>query len=160
MFFVRIIILIFFLCSVFNNSFGENLLKLKSDVRPEQIAMDIKLIKKIVPEEYLQKIEEVRSRIIKYIDHKKRVCRGEFSTVILSNKNILDGSEAGIKRESLTENERKLCFRELKSLQIELIENMFIVRKKYLSFLHLQQLEELDSYRKKAIEKISRSFSH
>ncbi len=126
----------------------------------KRIHSELKEIKQLKPEEYFQRIDTYRTHLEKYIEHKKRVCEGEFSTIILAG-----GEKAerlpNPRRSSnkLTREERKLCFRELKALQITFINNMFLSRKKYLDYLHQDRIGQLQKARENAIKSLNRSFS-
>ncbi|MEI8347504.1 MAG: hypothetical protein WCG27_08550, partial [Pseudomonadota bacterium] len=97
----------------------------------------------------------LRISVEKYIDHKKRVCNGEFSTIILNEA----GEEQSTKPEkALSPEERKLCFREMKAMQISYINNMFSARKRYLDFLHALRIEELTKVRDRTIKSLQSSF--
>jgi hypothetical protein len=59
----------------------------------------------------------------------------------------------------LSREERKLCFRELKALQVTFINNMYSARKRYLDFLHAKRVEELEQAREKSIKSLQDSFN-
>ena len=124
------------------------------------IRLELDKIKDIEPEVYFKNIDSYRSNIEKYIDHKKRVCNGEFSSFVLSSSNEaqINTSKDRIKNK-LSGAEKKLCFRELKALQITMINNMFIARKRYLTYLHDLRLDELAKARDKIISSLQQSFS-
>ena len=122
----------------------------------KRIHQELEAIKTLNPGEYFSKIDVYRTHLEKYIDHKKRVCEGEFSTIILSGNSQGDSPKPSRK---LTTEERKLCFRELKALQITYINNMFIARKKYLDNLHNKRIDELQSAKDNAIKNLNSSFS-
>ena len=92
------------------------------------------------------------------IEHKKRVCRGEFSTVILAEGVLPAKSKEEKPLNKLSRKEREVCFREMKSIQLSFIENMFGARKRYLDFLHQLRLKELDKAHKQALEELKSSF--
>lgn len=126
----------------------------------EWITKELDKIKDIQPVNYFREIDSHRGNIEKYIDHKKRVCNGEFSTFVLTNlnKGKSDKDNKGL-RNKLSKTERKLCFRELKAIQVTMINNMFLARKKYLTYLHETRLKELSDTRNRLIENLHKSFN-
>lgn len=129
-----------------------------AEVDIKKIKLEISLIKEIGPDTYLEKIKEIRKSIDHYIEYKTRVCKGEFSSVVFAgNDNLLDeGTET--QKIKLTKDEKKACLRELQFLQLDLIENIFIARKKYLTFLHVNKLNELEKFHKQLVKKLKRKF--
>lgn len=115
----------------------------------------LKKLKDVAPENYVIEVDNYRKDLEKYFDQKKRVCEGEFSTVIFDG--IKDGDEEK-KPVKLKPEERKLCFRELKALQLTFINNMFVARKKYLEFLHKERLKDLEVARENAVKSLQGSF--
>ncbi len=121
----------------------------------DQVSRKIDEVKDLKPEEYIQKVNSYRDVIEKYIDHKKRVCSGEFSTIILSNL----GTQVDSNRIHLNNEERELCFRELKALQINFVNNMYVARRKFLDANHEKRVEELSKAREEALGSINATFS-
>jgi hypothetical protein len=124
----------------------------------KRVHEDLNNIKALAPENYFQKIDNYRTDLEKYIDHKKRVCEGEFSTVILNPTQSKNSKSLSDKRTKLSKEERKLCFRELKALQITFINNMYLARKKYLDYLHQKRIKELEDTRLEAVKSLRASF--
>lgn len=122
----------------------------------DQVSRKIEEVKSLPPKEYLSKINSYRDVVEEYINHKKRVCSGEFSTIILGSKG-LNAEET--KKIRLSPEERELCFRELKALQINFVNNMFAARKKYLEYVHEKRIEELSKAREEALGSIHSTFS-
>lgn len=122
----------------------------------QNIRAKLETIKNLSPKNYFKEVDKYRAAIEKYIEHKKMVCNGEFSTIILSEdqKPVLSK-----KRKKLSKEERGLCFREMKALQITFVNNMFIARKGYLDYLHKLRIEELTGDREKTIKSIQNSFA-
>lgn len=93
---------------------------------------------------YFSDIDKFRIEIEQFLDHKTRVCRGEFSTIILKeNKEI--------KKTKLSKEEKKLCFKELKAIYITYLNHMYVARKNYMDYEHEKRLNELLVIRDKAI---------
>lgn len=119
----------------------------------KRIHKSLEELKTLKPEDYFNNVDNYRIELEKFFDQKKRVCEGEFSTVILSESNSQEKKPVKLKPE-----ERKLCFRELKALQLTFINNLFQARKKYLSFLHKKRIKELETARENAVKSLQRSF--
>ncbi|MCP4912209.1 MAG: hypothetical protein GY909_03740 [Oligoflexia bacterium] len=127
----------------------------------KKVKQQLNAIKKLPPENYFKEVDTYRLALEKYMENKKRVCEGEFSTVILENDTVNDQSaiDNAKKGNKLSREERKLCFRELKALQVTFINNMFIARKNYLDHLHNKRIDQLKVAREDAIKNIQMSFS-
>mgnify|MGYP005652435945 CR=1 FL=1 len=129
-----------------------------TEVDIKKIKLEISLIKEIKPDAYLEKIKDIRQSIDQYIEYKTRVCKGEFSAVVfIGNENLAD-ERPETQKIKLTQDEKKACLRELQFLQLDLIENIFIARKKYLTFLHVNKLNELEKFHKQLVQKLKRKF--
>jgi hypothetical protein len=121
----------------------------------KKIQKEIEEVKQLSADKFFKNIDRYRESIEKYFDHKKRVCNGEFSTIILT-----EGVESkNTKVNKLSIEERKLCFREMKALQTTYINYMFLARKRYLDFLHERRIAELMEARKQAIDSLQSSFT-
>lgn len=118
-----------------------------------EIQREVEKLATLEAEKYNQAIDGIRESLEKYIDNKKRVCNGEFSTVIIQN-----ASEQSEPPHKLTREEKKLCFRELKAFQVTFINNMYLARKKYLDHLHAKRLEELSKAREEAVKSVQAGF--
>ena len=118
-----------------------------------EIQKEVESLAKLEADNYYQAIDGVRERIEKYIDNKKRVCNGEFSTVIIQN-----ASEKSAPPHKLSREEKKLCFRELKAFQVTFINNMYLARKNYLDYLHQRRLEDLSKAREEAVKSVQAGF--
>jgi len=120
----------------------------------ERIKKELGEIINIQPEKYVSEVDQYREIIEKFIEHKKRVCSGEFSTMVLQTSGLAVPQE----RKKLGRAERKLCYREIKAFQITFINNMFQARKKYLNFLHTQRLQELEDSKTRVIKSLRAKF--
>lgn len=118
-----------------------------------EIQREVESLAKLDASKYHQSIDGIRQSLEKYIDNKKRVCNGEFSTVIIQNS-----AEKTEPPHKLTRDEKKLCFRELKAFQITFLNNMYLARKNYLDFLHQKRLEELTLAREEAVKSVQAGF--
>jgi hypothetical protein len=118
------------------------------------ITQSLEEIKNLTPDKYLSEIEQVRANLEKFIQNKKRVCNGEFSSVILYGTDPVT-SEKKIK---LGPEERKACLGEVRNIQIKFIENLFLARKKYLQYLHDIEVKKMESIKEESIKKVKYSF--
>ncbi|MBT3583444.1 MAG: hypothetical protein HN509_00945 [Halobacteriovoraceae bacterium] len=150
-------ILIFLLA--FSNSYSqEKKVKETPFEYTKRFHSEVEEIKSLEADVYEEKIDYFRSSIEKYIEHKRRVCNGEFSTMVLSEKKVkLDGTKKN--KNKLSHEERKLCFREMKALQITFINNMFLARKRYLDHLHQLRVSELGAAREQSIKSVQKAFT-
>lgn len=125
----------------------------------KKIYQELEDIKKIEPDKYANSIDDFRTGLEKYIDHKKRVCEGEFSFIILNDRNADLTNPNNKRKNKLSKEEQALCFRELKALQITFINNMYVARKKYLDYLHGKRIGELQNTRDRALKDLNRQFN-
>jgi hypothetical protein len=123
----------------------------------KQINTKLAELGQLAAAQYRSEVDNYRSDIEKYILHKKRVCRGEFSTVILNSNSGTPNVTPP--RRKLSLKERKLCFREMKAIQITYINSMFQARKRYMDFLHQRRLKELSDSRELALKELQKCFN-
>ena len=88
----------------------------------EEVKESITKIKTLKPEEYLHNIDSFRTSIDRFVRYKRRVCNGEFSSLVLENGETVKGD-----KKRLTEEE-KLFVLELKQIQEDFIKNIFEAR--------------------------------
>jgi hypothetical protein len=106
------------------------------------------------PTVYLTQIDSFRLDMERYFEHKKRVCEGDFSAVILGTAETESRTVQRLSRE-----EKQLCYKELKALHVTYINNLFQAREKFLADLHKKRLEELKQARVKSLSEIEASSS-
>lgn len=120
-------------------------------------------VKSLTPDEFLQNMNSVRQELELYLEHKRGVCNGEYSTMILEDdlgKQRLSNTELDKKEVyNLTKNERDLCFGELKAIQVTYINNLFVARTRLLEFVYKKRMDELSKARASAIESIQDTFN-
>ena len=119
----------------------------------KEIHTKISELTRVQPSSYQARVYELKSELERFFSHKKKVCNGEFSSVILTDSLEEGGSN------KLTKEEKELCFRELKALQTTFINNLFIARKNYLQWGHDKNLSDLNEERVKAILSLKESFA-
>ena len=122
----------------------------------KQVTQLIENLKGLSPKEYTLKIEDVRDNLERYIENKKGVCKGDFSTVVLSRGEQESSNKKSVK---LSKEEREVCFRELKQIQQTYIESLFEVKKRYLVYLHELRLNELEVAKEEAIKELMKTFN-
>jgi len=125
----------------------------------KQINMKLEDLKNLAADKYRLKVDQSRELIELYIDHKKRACRGEFSTVVLNGGEASSRKNLTPSRRKLSTKEKKLCFREMKAIQTTYINNMFQARKRFLEYLHQKRIGELSKARELALQELQRGFS-
>lgn len=114
-------------------------------------------LKNLKPEEFDKKIDDYRNSIEKYIEKKKRVCNGEFTSIILSDTKTKPET-AGISKK-LSKVEKQLCFNELKAIYKTYINHLFLVRTRFLEFLNKKRIQELASIRDETLKSIDSTFN-
>ena len=119
----------------------------------DKVKNNITKIKTLKPENYLSSIDSFRKSIDRFIRYKRRVCNGEFSSLVLENGETVKGE-----KERLTEEEKVICFRELKSIQEEFIKNMFEARVKFLDHLHEKQILDLKKAKEELLKSLDKTF--
>ena len=113
----------------------------------QMIKDEVAKIKHIEPSAYFKEIDKYRTLIEKFIENKKMVCNGEFSTLVLSDSKI---TPFGDKRK-LSKQERDLCLREISLIQAQFINNSFIAKRNFLDYLHRQRVNELIEAKEKML---------
>lgn len=121
----------------------------------QKIRERLSQLESLSSDQYLLQIEGFRTDMERYFDHKKRVCNGEFSTVILSES----GSRANEQNNRLTADEKKLCFRELKAMQSTYLNSLYSARERYLDELHKNRKTDLQKARARALQELDASFA-
>ena len=128
-------------------------LKAFTDLGPEDYARQVRAaiedLKNLAPQDFVATAEKLFPLIEKYIERKKRVCQGEFSTIVLNGQEEENGQV-----QRLSPEEIKLCYQELKAMEVGYINNLFIARKRYLDYLHVLRIEELTRDRDAALKGI------
>ena len=112
-------------------------------------------LKNLSPEDFDKKIDDYRNAIEKYIEKKKRVCNGEFTTIILSESPTVSQEEA----KKLTKEDKQLCFNELKAIYKTYINHLFLVRTRFIEFLNEKRIKELAVIRDATLKSIDSTFN-
>lgn len=107
-------------------------------------------IEKADIELYPQKILEFRKAFDLFIDMKKKVCKGEYSTIIFQDK-LPSASEP---KKELSGDEKKNCTKELKLYQRDTILKLYQFRKAYLEYSHKKLMEELDLVKEQSLKNL------
>lgn len=155
---MKAIISLFLFFSVLNLSAQTQKLETETSFEyTNRVKKELNELENLKAEDYFQKADIYREIIEKYLDHKRRVCSGEFSTVVISAPNSTITNDSV--KTSLSKDEKRLCYRELKAIQITFINNMYLARKKYLDYLHETRINELSKAREEAVKSLNASFS-
>jgi hypothetical protein len=147
------IIILFFYISFNVSASPSKLAPLSNETNHDVVKNDLLKIKNLSPNEYISKIDKYRESIERFVGYKKRVCNGEFSSLV-----IKDGETLAGKKKRLSREERSLCFRELKGMQRNFIDNVFFARSKYLEYLHETQIKDLRQAKVDLIKSLDRNF--
>mgnify|MGYP003673966395 CR=1 FL=1 len=121
------------------------------------ILIKIKELESLKPEQFSQSVESLRGLLDRYFDNKKKVCNGEYSTMVLGDVGELGKTDDEGRK--LSKDERKVCFREMKSLQVNYINAIYAARKKYVLWLQEKQLDELAKVKDEAIKRLQTNFA-
>ncbi len=123
----------------------------------QEIQMRIRALESLKPEGYAQDVESLRAELDRYFENKKRVCNGEYSTMVLGD--VGESARSSEETRKLSKDERKVCFREMKNLQVSYINAVYEARRKYTLWLQEKQLEELTKVRDEAIKRLQTNFA-
>lgn len=115
----------------------------------EDIKKQIDALNKITPESYVEVINEKTKDIDEFLIKKQKVCLGEFSTIVLSDGGELNPGEA----KKLSDNEREICLKDLKRLQLSYINNLYRLKKSYIDYLYKERLKNLEVARQEELKK-------
>jgi hypothetical protein len=147
----KIIIILSLLFSLGSFAQIEDDIKNESDELKEKLSK----LRELEPDDYTNNIDSFRVSVEKYINYKRKVCSGEFSSIILDESS---SAKAEVKKKKLSKDEKRVCFAELKSLQIIFINNMFIARKKFLKSVYSRALNELEKSREASLKNLKKRF--
>lgn len=120
------------------------------------IEADIDMIKELTPEAYYNQVDSLRESIERFLVAKKKVCLGEYAPYILSS----GGDEKLPNKTKLEDKEKRQCFKDLRKMHSNYIENMYSARKGYLESSHKKRLEELARFRDQALTEIKKAYSN
>ena len=118
-----------------------------AEIKIEGVLQNIKLLE---AGDYLKNIGVKKETVEKYIDHKKRVCSGEFTSHILDESEMKEPIEYRV----LSKKDRIRCFKKVQAVQISLVENLYLARRKYLVSLHGERLLELEKIKENSVKEI------
>ena len=91
-----ILIFLFFSLEVFSSP--SELRPSMEGVNYDELKKNLLKIKNLKPDEYVTKIDKYRGSIERFVGYKKRVCNGEFSSLVLKGEETLKGQKKVIKR--------------------------------------------------------------
>ena len=119
----------------------------------DKIKVEMKKLRSLKAEDFIRQVDDYRNTVDKFIEHKKRVCNGEFSKIVIGEGVV------GSKEKTLTKQEKDECFKELLNLQVTYIDNLFAARSRFLTYQHDLRIKNLNQARKKSIEDIKGKFT-
>lgn len=146
---MKLFLLIFLFPVLVYSQSQENNLNSSEDIHKQLVEL-----KNLKPDEFDKKIDDFRGSVERYIEKKKRVCNGEFTTIILNDEAKV--SETQVKK--LSKEEKQLCFNELKAIYKTYINHLFVVRSRFLEYLNKKRIEELASIRDETLKSIDSTF--
>ncbi len=111
-------------------------------------------IEKSEIDQYPQKILEFKKSFDIFIEMKKKVCKGEYSTIIFQDK-VPSASEP---KKELSGEEKKNCTKELKLYQRDTILKLYQFRKAFLEHSHKKLMEELDAVKEQSLKNLDTSY--
>ena len=126
----------------------------EKDIRPEKIWQQLQELKSFGHEDYRKKIGEVSKKMDRYLSYQKKICLGEFSTLIFEEKKKGKGQEV---MKKLSRQERDLCLRSLIEMQRNYIEISFDKRGEFFEAIHRERMENLRLQKKKALKELRTS---
>jgi hypothetical protein len=82
----------------------------------------------------------------------------EIENAVEEEKLFCAGEASDANGKTVSQDQRALCFRELKKNYLEAMDVVFTVKKQYLGVLHTQQIQELSKIQKKLSSDIEKNF--
>ncbi len=101
-------------------------------------------------EKFPKELESLSSEVDRYIGYKKKICAGEFSTLILDQKSDQEVTK------KLAPQEKEICFRNLVTIQKEYLGVVFKKRKQFLEASHKKRIAELELIHEQALNNLNR----
>ncbi len=139
-----IVLILFFSCSLFGQ---EN-----------DIAQFRELLKKlatVTPPTYLDEIPPVKTKIESLLEKKRRICVGEYSTLVFQNKESKEDDTVNI----LNKEEKILCLKQLKQDQEMYFHELFLARKRLYEYLYKVKTEALEAGHKSINQEVDEAFN-
>lgn len=124
-----------------------------------KINIELDQLKNIKSEEYVEKVQIIRSNLKNYFEHKKRVCQGEFSALILDGAAGIINKRKKRKKVRLTKKEKALCYLEMKNMQESYILGSYEARRKFLIDLHEKKMKELEKLKNDSLYNLKKTFN-
>lgn len=130
---------------------------------PDKYEQDLKQkiadLKQIEAKDYIQKTELLKNEILDYIDYKKGLCLGDFTSLAKNIENLEAGASSPKKSYKDKRLEQKKCFDELKASHLLFIENLYFVKKKYLKFVFDNNLSDITKNQVDDLSKIQKIYN-
>ena len=126
----------------------------EKDFSSEKIWKQLEKLKSFGREEYQKKIGEVSKKMDLYLSYQKKVCFGEFSTLIFEENK--EGKAQEVMKQ-LSRQERKICLRSLMEVQRKYIEISFEKRAEFFEEAHRERMKRLKHQKEKALKSLRTS---
>jgi len=126
----------------------------------KRIYDELEKLKDLSPNNFSRDVDHFRGEMERFIFHKRRICNGEFSAFALvsEGKGSTEATDLNASKK-LTAGEKKLCFKELKSFQVNYINNLFLARERYMEHIHQSRIKEMQTAREEALKEINRAYA-
>ena len=116
-------------------------------------------IKSLKANDFPKKISSLRLKVKKFINYHKKACQGEFTTLVLNEFSNQRNNKGENELKKLSQNERKLCFRELKNIQTLFVNVVHQARMNYLKAIHKREIESLENLKNQSLRNLDKAFS-
>ena len=116
-----------------------------------KILRQLNELKSLGQEEYREKVVEITQNFNRYLSYQKKVCAGEFSSLVFEREKR---GEALGERPKLSKEEREACTRSLLEMQKKYVEVSFDKRAEFLQLAHRERMERLQQQRQEALQEL------
>ena len=120
--------------------------------RLEEVVQKIAKLQKLSPSNFSKKVKSFSKDIEKLLSYRKKVCSGEFSTLVLGDQG---SEESSFKK--LSKEEIRLCFGQLIDVQKSYITVLYDKRIEYLQFFHHERIKKLQRAKIESIAELTKS---
>ena len=118
----------------------------------EKIRAELEKLRSLSHQEYAQQFLALSQQLQRYLGYQKKICFGEFSTLIFaSDQGAGQGGDVG---KTLSRQERKVCFKSLVDMQKSYVEISFDKRAEFLQTLHNQRMQQLRQQKAKELQQL------
>lgn len=146
---------------VFTQAFSQDVADLEKNSAQSSVNDALKKMNSLIVElreadadKFIEKSSEYRERILAFIEKKRKICNGEFTSAILDGGVI--SSDHSIKK--LSAEEKEACYHELKVFHGKFLKSYHFSRKKYLEWVHGERLKNLDKAYQASVDDLEKSY--